>query len=366
MVPKISVIIPVYNSEDFLQQCLDSVTKQTIKEIEIICIDDGSEDKSLNILENNKKKDRRIIIINQAHCNAGVARNRGLEIAKGEYLYFLDSDDYIENYALEKAYTKAKENNADITIFSAYTFFNTTNKPKLLENSLEIKNCPKKNPFNPMEMNQYLFNSFQNWPWNKLYESNFIKNNKIMFQDVDRTNDMLFTCKSLMLSNRIFILNEPLVYHRVGRRNSMQATNYLEPDAFMTAYTETMKALKKIANNQYDMIEQSFINWVLKGLRHNYKSIQADKNIEKYIKELILYKGNNVFNILEHQNDYYYDKDDLAWYKSLSGKKRIKSVITSVSKCLKENGIIYTVKRILFHLHIIKDNDPYGYGKGGN
>ena len=93
---KVSVIIPVYNSEDYLQECLDSLLKQTLHEIEIICVDDGSTDGSLQILEKNAANDKRIQILHQENLHAGVARNNGLKAAHGEYVIFLDSDDFFE------------------------------------------------------------------------------------------------------------------------------------------------------------------------------------------------------------------------------------------------------------------------------
>ena len=92
--PKVSVIIPVYNVEEYLRECLDSIVKQTLREIEIICVDDGSTDNSLEILKEYAKKDNRITVITQKNLHAGVARNAGLAVAKGEYLSFLDSDDF--------------------------------------------------------------------------------------------------------------------------------------------------------------------------------------------------------------------------------------------------------------------------------
>ena len=97
----VSVIIPVYNLEKYLKQCLESVVSQTLKDIEILCVNDGSTDSSLEILEEYASRDTRIRIINQENHGAGNARNTGLNIAAGEYLYFLDGDDYIENKTLE-------------------------------------------------------------------------------------------------------------------------------------------------------------------------------------------------------------------------------------------------------------------------
>ena len=93
---KVSVILPVYNVSDYLRQCMDSIVGQTLKDIEIICVDDGSTDDSLAILKEYEAKDQRVKVIQQANAGAGAARNKGLEIATGEYLSFLDSDDFFE------------------------------------------------------------------------------------------------------------------------------------------------------------------------------------------------------------------------------------------------------------------------------
>lgn len=111
---KISVIIPVYNSVPWLRRCLESVICQTLKEIQVICIDDGSTDESPRILAEYEQKDNRIFVITQKNEGPSSARNRGLEMAEGKYIYFLDSDDWIEHFCLEKAYTMAEANALDI------------------------------------------------------------------------------------------------------------------------------------------------------------------------------------------------------------------------------------------------------------
>ena len=113
---KISVIIPVYNSEKFLKKCLDSIINQTLNDIEIICIDDGSTDKSLRILNNFADKDNRITIINQKNSGPSAARNKGIENAKGEYIGFVDSDDWIDLDFYEKLYNSAKKHDADVAV----------------------------------------------------------------------------------------------------------------------------------------------------------------------------------------------------------------------------------------------------------
>ena len=109
---KISVIIPIYNSEKYLRECLDSVLSQTLTEIEVICINDGSVDGSLDILKENAEKDKRIVVLDKANEGVAVARNIGINKANGEFVCFMDSDDlYPTDDVLETLYSNAKENN---------------------------------------------------------------------------------------------------------------------------------------------------------------------------------------------------------------------------------------------------------------
>ena len=113
MQPKVSVIIPIYNTALYLSEALDSICNQTLKEIEIILVNDGSTDNSLNIL---KKYEPNIILINQENLGQSIARNEGIEIAKGEYVAFVDSDDWVDLDFFEKLYNTAKNHNADIAV----------------------------------------------------------------------------------------------------------------------------------------------------------------------------------------------------------------------------------------------------------
>ena len=113
-IPKISVIVPIYNSEKFLNKCLDSIVNQTLREIEIILINDGSVDSSYQICERYAEYDKRIILINQENKGVSSARNAGIEKASGEYLGFVDSDDYIEAEMYSKLYNSAKRYDADL------------------------------------------------------------------------------------------------------------------------------------------------------------------------------------------------------------------------------------------------------------
>lgn len=136
--PDISVIIPTYNVEKYIEECIDSLRKQTWENFEIICVDDGSTDKTVEILQNYEKEDKRIKVLPMEHCGlAGVMRNKGIQIARGEYCLFLDGDDFFEPEMLEHSLKKAREDDADICMFDARNYYEETKKFK--ENKVNLK-----------------------------------------------------------------------------------------------------------------------------------------------------------------------------------------------------------------------------------
>lgn len=120
---KVSVIIPVFNVEKYLEECLDSILAQTLKEIEIICVNDGSVDHSLQILKKYERFDDRIIVLDQVNSGQSVARNKALEYASGKYVYFMDSDDLVVSRMLEETWEICERDNLDVLFFSGTSFY---------------------------------------------------------------------------------------------------------------------------------------------------------------------------------------------------------------------------------------------------
>ena len=128
MNPLVSVIIPVYNVEKYLKQCVDSVIGQTYRDLEIILVDDGSTDHSGDMCDKYAEKDYRVKVIHKENGGASSARNIGIAVVSGEYVYMPDSDDYIDTYCIEKLLNCAMENNADLVFFNAYSFTDGSNE----------------------------------------------------------------------------------------------------------------------------------------------------------------------------------------------------------------------------------------------
>ena len=209
--PKVSVIIPVYNVEQYLRQCLDSVINQTLAEIEIICVDDGSTDSSLDILKEYADKDKRITVLKQENLYAGVARNAGLYVAKGEYLSFLDSDDFFEPTMLEETYLSAKASDADIVVFNAQEYNSETGVYNSCKFPLSPSLFPDKEYASAEEFGEKLFQANSCLAWNKLLKASFVKNSGLRCGATKSCNDNVFIYGLLTLAQRIKLYNKVFV-----------------------------------------------------------------------------------------------------------------------------------------------------------
>ena len=209
--PEISLIIPVYNKEKYIRTCLDSLINQTYKDIEIICVDDGSCDESFNILKEYEKVDSRIIVIHQDNRGAGNARNVGIKSARGKYMQFLDADDFFEIDMVEKMYYRAEELHTDIVICNALQYDDETGIEE--EHAWLRYQFVYNEPFSYKDVNN-IFNITTSCIWNKLYNTEFIRNNNIWYQEIKTNNDTAFAIISLLLANRIACVDEPFVHYR--------------------------------------------------------------------------------------------------------------------------------------------------------
>lgn len=274
VVPKVSVIIPVYNAEKYLRQCLDSVIGQTLQEIEIICIDDGSTDRSLAILHEYENADSRITVLTQENGYAGVARNYGMSVAKGEYLSFLDSDDYFEPSLLEKTYQQAKRIDADIVMCGAKRYHQKTGKTENMPWALDMNYLPTKQPFSRKDIPYNIFQITTSAPWSKLFKRAFIQAAEIQFQDTRNSNDLYFTAAALALADKIGYVNEPLVYYRVGQSNTIQLQKDQSPKDFYKALCAVREKLQE--QGLYLDLKESFLKSVVSHCDHNFKTISLD------------------------------------------------------------------------------------------
>ncbi len=281
--PKVSVIIPVYNVEEYLRECLDSVVNQTLKEIEIICVDDGSTDNSLEILKEYAKKDNRITVITQQNLHAGVARNAGLAVARGEYVHFLDSDDWIENnQALKIIYNKIKETQVDILKFKNKTYDNKLKKI-ILSAYTEISSLPNSYFNKKLKIEKYPdIIKLPDSPWSGIYKLNFIKQNGIYFDSYKCANDVAFFIECASLGT-VYVSDAYVVVYRVNNDKSLIGIRHKNFSDQLKMFMSIDKRIKHLKQNLQVEIKARLFS----GIGYKIISYFSNENIDNLSKEEI-------------------------------------------------------------------------------
>lgn len=256
--PKVSVIIPVYNAEKYLRQCLDSIVNQTLKDVEIICVNDGSTDNSLDILNQYAAKDKRFKVYNKKNTGPADTRNIGLKNATGEYLWFVDADDECARNACETIYNKMSQNNLDVFCFCAEVF--DEKKKEKVENNwygAYNKQIPSNLLEKQLEFDEYLPFCFRvnGVLWNKSFSHRFVINNKISFNSkLYIEDDKLFLDN--VLSNRpkaLFSLSKLYMYRQNFSNNIVGVMRTADRKFFdiFIFFTDLVSLSKKEKNLKY-------------------------------------------------------------------------------------------------------------------
>lgn len=348
--PKISVIIPVYNSERYLRQCLDSLIHQTLSEIEIICVDDGSSDASLSILSEYQESDNRVVVLTRENAGAGAARNCGLSVARGEYLSFLDSDDFFDPHLLEYVYLQCKRDNADIGVFKYKKYDDRSQKCLQMEYGVFGWYLPKTIPFSSRSHPCYLFEMFQLPAWNKLFKREFILHHNIRFQEIYRSNDLLFTLLSLASAETITVLDEVLLYYRMGIQSNCQSTNYKHPLNFYDALCVLKNELCN--RNLLENFEYTYMNVALMVCLYNLKTLKGTPSFE-HVYSFLRESGFEQIGISSHPIEYFHDK--WLYWQYLDIQKTPYSDISN-------RNVLLQPKRILFALrYLVPQLLHYGF-----
>ena len=311
--PKVSVIIAVYNASKHLRECLDSVINQTLKEIEIICVNDGSKDDSLEILREYEAKDDRVIVIDKENGGAGSARNKGLEIAKGEYLSFLDADDFFDEKMLENAYDKAKAAQADIMVFGSDQYRDDLNEFKKVSWVIRAKEIPNYRPMNQRQFTDNIFKVFVGWAWDKLFRADFIRENDITFQEIRTSNDMRFVFLAIALAKRIEVDTDIYAHQRRDDPSSLSNTR----EKSWNCFHEALNSLKEklIEHGMFDEVKQDYINYTLHASLWNLTTIKGEKQEVLYNK--LRDDWFDEFGINAHDESYFYNKSEYSQYKAV-------------------------------------------------
>ncbi|SDB34541.1 glycosyltransferase [Eubacterium oxidoreducens] len=302
---RVSVIIPVYNGAKYIGQCLDTILLWNEIRIEVIVVDDGSTDNTVEIIREYEAKDSRVKVITQQNAGAGAARNNGLQYAKGEYLSFLDADDFFEYDMLRKAYDRAYTYEADVVVFRSDEFYENTHQYRDIPYTINANLLPKKRPFTMDEVSHDVFKLCVGWAWDKLFKREFVLENHLLFQEQRTTNDMLFVFSALIKAQSIVINSEILAHHRKVD-DSLSVTREKSWDCFYKALLALREQLKTWG--LYERYEQDFINYCQHFTLWNLESIQGEAYFKLY--EKIKNEWLEELGVYHHEEDYFYNQSE--------------------------------------------------------
>ncbi len=280
--PLISVIVPVYKVESVLHYCINSILSQTFTDFELILIDDGSPDNSGRICDDYALKDSRINVVHKINEGVSVARNTGIELAKGKYICFVDSDDYISEYYLEELVNKINDKrNIVLCCYDSFTEYDYR-----IQKSNTISNKDIYFSFNKSEIESINKNIIISQPWNKLFKKKIIEKYNIrMDKSLSLGEDMLFvyTYISKIPDKEILIINKPLYHYHIGDENSLlnkYREDLFDSNCYLNKQLELLIKSFNLSNDELNLFNNSCFYRMENVLTNTFKS---DKSILKKI-----------------------------------------------------------------------------------
>lgn len=378
--PKVSVVVPIYNVEKYLRECLDSLIGQTLKEIEIICVDDGSTDSSKEIIREYVQKDARVkMIAKEKNSGYGNSMNQGFDLASGEYVGILESDDFAESTMYETLYGRAKENKLDM-IKSGFWFYYSTPKPYNEKYEVASKGtekrtfCPAWDFDAPMEMVEFF--NMKPSIWSAIYRTEFIRENHIRFMETPGASfqDTSFNFKVMALAKRVQTLREAFVHYRQDNEGSSinsqskvfcVCEEYAEIQRFLETNPFNRGMLECVANRikydaymwNFDRLAPKFRYLFVERISGEFMDAFENGTMDSEFFET--YKWEDVKKLVEDPIGWYteralnqpgYSTKELLQIKQ-SYSYKIGRMITFVPRkflggiqSIKDDGVIYTFK----------------------
>lgn len=296
----ISIILPIYNVEKYLKECLESILNQSYKDYELLIIDDGSKDNSLEIAKNYKYKFKDLIIFTQDNKGVSEARNLALSNAKGEYILFVDSDDFLEKEMLEKIINTAVKTEADIVITNYYLYYDRNNYIKFL------KDMPSLNIYDSFEViDMMLRYVIQGQLWNKLFKSSLLKENNFEFEKGRYIQDIFPVFKVINNSKKIAYIDEALYFYRQREGSTVNKKNKKLTEDYHHAMISIINYIEEnyIIVNKYSLrifkahvLSYFIYHYTNEDLNNTYKSFKKSiyVDLNMHFKEFLFLKGFNI------------------------------------------------------------------------
>ena len=377
--PKVSIVIPIYNVEKYLRQCLNSVVNQTLKEIEIICVNDGSKDSSLEIMKEYAANDSRIKIIDKENSGYGHSMNCGFKAASGEYVGIVESDDYVDANMFEVLYNRAKQYELDVVKSSYYFYYS---KPKEKNEKQEIASkimCNRTiRPRDGFKADMEMVEFFNIKPtiWSAIYRRQFLLDNKIVFNETPGASyqDASFNFKVWSCAERVQLLSDAFLHYRQDNENSSVNSKgkvfcvcdeYEEMERFLNERPYLKGKLEYVKNR----IKYDSYMWNYNRLGEKYKyifieraSCELKSDMEKGTlkKEYFeWYKWKDLLNLIEDPVIYHTEKMLASGQQRFEQQRKqttsayqFSRLVTFIPRkiyggyrCYREHGMFYTLKR---------------------
>ena len=302
---KLSVIVPVYNVDKYLERCLNSLVNQTLKEIEIIIVNDGSTDNSQKICEEYARKYSQVKLINKNNEGVSKARNIALKEVKGEYLTFIDSDDWIEKDAYEIMYNEAKKKNADIV--------QCTFREVMEDGTIYVLNKFNQNKEYIGEdiLREFLLGNINAVVWDKIYKTSIWIDNNIVFpEDLKLVEDQLPTCQVLYNSEKYIVLKDVL-YNYYRRLDSCTISNFSAKNMDMITSMQSIKEFLKEKRMSHYIENEYIVRYVNTVTTFTINKYISNKNHKsKKLKQAFI----TDFRL---NTRYYYKKNFISFKKKI-------------------------------------------------
>lgn len=387
---KVSIVVPIYNVEKYLRQCLDSIISQTLKEIEIICVNDGSTDSSPDIINEYIAKDPRVKVINKPNSGYGHSMNMGFDAANGEYIGIVESDDYADANMFESLYAQAKKYELDVIKSGYYFYYSQPTekniKQEIVSSVLANKTfCPTS--FFKAKMELVEFFNIKPTIWSAIYRKDFIRSNNIRFNETPGASyqDAGFNFKVWTCAEKVQLIKEAFLHYRQDNENSSVNSKgkvfcicdeYAEMERFLNLHPLKKGILECVMNR----IKYDSYMWNYERLAPKYKylfleraSAEFKENMEQgtLLKEYFeWYKWDNLLAIINDPIDFHTKKTSDTHTKFVE-ESQLQNILNSKSykigrlitflprkliggcRCIKDHGLFYTIQ--LFMKKVLKN-----------
>ncbi len=325
VLPKVSILVPVYNTSEYLEECLNSLVGQTLEDIEIIVINDGSSDNSLEIINECASKDDRIKIINKENSGYGASMNKGLNLAAGEYIGIVESDDFVKSDMFESLYELASKNDSDIVKSDFYSYYS--------KNKISIKAdnvCSKGKVFSVKDDVSIL--KILPSIWSAIYKKDFLVQNNLSFLETKGASyqDTSFAFKALCCAKRIMFTNKAYLYYRSDNENSSVKSKekvFAICDEFdeITKFLNENPEIKKLVNKEKLKIQFNRYKWNLLRIDAASREDFIEKfkeTFETFYKDGELSLNGELQLLLNDKAGFMKYVDKLARYQEQKEKRR--------------------------------------------